>query len=58
MATTDGGEPGDMEMLNGEIGRSIEEEIQEEEEYNYIPRCRYAYTQEHKLAAINYFQMT
>jgi hypothetical protein len=41
MATTDGGELGDKEMLNREIERPVEEEIQEEEEeeYNYIPHC-------------------
>src|SRR6266516_386562 len=62
LSKTDGGEPGDEETVNREIGKSIgEDEIRvedDEEEDEYTPRRRYAYTREHKLAAIDYFQTT
>src|SRR5271155_854134 len=58
LSKTDGGELGDEETVNREIGESIGEEEVEDEEDEYIPRRRYAYTREHKLAAIDYFQTT
>jgi Tc5 transposase DNA-binding domain len=62
MSGTDGGEPGDAETINREIGESVgDEDIQaedEDEEDEYKPRRRYAYTREHKLAAIDYHQTT
>ena len=37
----------------------IEEELEDEDDKSkYIPRRRYAYSREHKLAAIDYFQTT
>jgi hypothetical protein len=50
----DDGEPGDADIANG---RDISLE-DEEEELEYIPMRRYAYSREHKLAAIDYFQTT
>jgi len=59
MSAAEGGEPGDEEAVNRELRESVgDEDIQEEDESEYIPRRRYAYTREHTLAAINYFQMT
>ena len=50
----DDGEPGDVDIANG---RDISLE-DEEEELEYISMRRYAYSREHKLAAIDYFQTT
>jgi hypothetical protein len=35
-----------------------EEEDDDDNDYEYLPRRRYAYSREHKLAAIDYFQTT
>src|SRR5271168_4470659 len=48
------GEPGDVNIANG---RDISFE-DDKEELEYIPMRQYAYSQEHKLAAIDYFQTT
>jgi hypothetical protein len=60
MSAVEGGELGDKEAVNRELRESVrDKEMQEEEdEAEYIPRCWYAYTQEHKLVVINYFYMT
>ena len=47
------GEPGDIDIA---YRRIIQE--QEDEETDYIPSRRYAYSREQKLAAIDYFQTT
>jgi hypothetical protein len=36
----------------------VNEEDKEDDDYEYLPRRRYAYSREHKLAAIDYFQIT
>jgi hypothetical protein len=49
----DDGEPGDIDIANG---RDIFFEEDDDEELEYILTRRYAYSREHKLAAIDYFQ--
>jgi hypothetical protein len=51
LAQSDDAEPGDIDIANGIT--IVEED--EEDEFEYIPRQRYAYSREHKLAAIDYF---
>jgi hypothetical protein len=53
LAQTDDGEPGDVDIANGQ---DIPNEDKDEAEYTSTKR--YAYSQEHKLAAIDYFQTT
>ena len=50
----DGGEPGDIDIANGRMPDFDDSE----EEEDYTPKKRYQYSQEHKLAAIDYFQTT
>jgi hypothetical protein len=53
----DEAEPGDEDIANGTV--AIDEDSESEaDEYEYIPKRRYAYSREHKLAAIDYFQTT
>ena len=54
LAQQEDGEPGDVDIANG---RAILEET-EDEDIEYIPTKRYAYSREQKLAAIDYFQTT
>lgn len=54
LAQQDDGEPGDVDIVNGRV---LPDEP-EEEEYDYTPTKRYAYSREQKLAAIDYFQTT
>jgi hypothetical protein len=49
------GEPRDTDIANGTIPL---DEDEEEEEFEYLPMKRYAYSREHKLAMIDYFQTT
>jgi hypothetical protein len=50
----DEAEPGDEDIANGMV--IINEDSESEaDEYKYIPKRRYAYSREHKLAAIDYF---
>lgn len=53
LGQSNGGEPGDIDIANRRI---IQE--QEDEETDYVPSRRYAYSREQKLAAIDYFQTT
>jgi hypothetical protein len=50
-------EPGDEDIVNGRVVIDDDSES-EADEYEYIPKRRYAYSREHKLAAIDYFQTT
>ena len=52
LAQQEDGEPGDVDIING---RAILKET-EDEDIEYIPTKRYAYSREQKLAAIDYFQ--
>jgi Tc5 transposase DNA-binding domain len=47
------GEPGDVDIVNGRVVLD-----EDEEDNDYVPSRRYAYSREHKLAAIDYFQTT
>jgi hypothetical protein len=50
----DNGEPGDINIINNK-----EVSDNKDNNFKYIPsRKRYAYSREHKLAAIDYFQTT
>jgi len=50
----DDGEPGDIDIVNDK-----EVSDDEDDDFEYIPSGkRYAYSREHKLAAIDYFQTT
>ena len=53
LTQSDGGEPGDINITNG--GTELNPD---DEDNNYFPSRRYAYSREHKLAAIDYFQTT
>lgn len=55
LTQNDSGELGDVDIVNGRV---ISAEDDEEEEQDYEPTRRYSYSQEHKLAAIDYFQTT
>jgi hypothetical protein len=50
----DNAEPGDEDIVRG----VIEEEELDDDDGEYLPRHRYSYTREHKLAAVDYFQTT
>lgn len=50
------GEPGDEVDLDLDL--EVEGSEKEEDEYEWIPKRRYNYTREHKLAAIEYYQTT
>jgi hypothetical protein len=55
------GEPGDQEAARDNQEDAVDEDEDEEtelDEYDYIPRRRYAYRREHKLAAIKYYETT
>jgi Tc5 transposase-like DNA-binding protein len=54
------GEPGDQEIAQRELQEATEdqEDLDDLDEYDYVPQRRYAYQQEHKLAAIDYYQTT
>ena len=52
LAQHDDGEPGDVDIANR---RDTALNDDDEEELEYIPTKRYAYSREHKLAAIDYF---
>jgi hypothetical protein len=58
LAQSDTVEPGDDTVANGVAIVKEESEEDGDDEDKYIPRQRYAYSREHKLAAINYFQTT
>jgi hypothetical protein len=47
-------ELGDEDIANGMVVINEDSKL-EADEYEYIPKRRYAYLREHKLAAINYF---
>ena len=51
LAQSDDAKLGDIDVANGIT--TIEED--EEDKFEYIPRRRYAYSREHKLAVIDYF---
>ena len=53
LTQNDGGEPGDIDITNGRV-----ELDPDDEDNDYVPSRRYAYSREHKLAAIDYFQTT
>jgi hypothetical protein len=53
---SDTAEPGDTDIANSNV--VVDEEENEDSDYKYLPRQRYAYLQEHKLAVIDYFQTT
>jgi hypothetical protein len=53
LTQSDGGEPGDINITNG--GTELNPD---DEDNDYVPSRRYAYSREHKLAAIDYFQTT
>jgi hypothetical protein len=53
LAQTDDGEPRDVDIVNKRV--ILEKDKEEEDEYKYIPTKQYAYSQEHKLATIDYF---
>jgi hypothetical protein len=57
LAQSDTVELGDDDIANG-VAVIEEESEDEDDEYEYILRRRYAYSREHKLAAIDYFQTT
>ena len=50
LTQTEDGEPGDVDIANGRV--ILDED---EEDNDYVPSRRYAYSREHKLAAIDYF---
>jgi len=54
LAQNDNGEPGDIDLVNGSSIALGEDE----EELEYTVVQRYAYSREHKLATIDYFQTT
>jgi hypothetical protein len=54
LAQQEDSKPGDVDIANGKV---ILEET-EDEDIEYIPTKRYAYSREQKLAAIDYFQTT
>lgn len=54
LAQSDNAKLGDIDIANGIT--TFEDD--KEDEFEYIPRRRYAYSREHKLAAIDYFQTT
>jgi hypothetical protein len=49
------GEPGDIDIANGRVELDLD---LDDEDNDYVPSRRYAYSREHKLAAIDYFQTT
>ncbi len=53
LGQSEDGEPGDIDIANR---RLVQE--QDDEETDYVPSRRYAYSREQKLAAIDYFQTT
>ena len=57
LASSTLGEPGDNDNI---VERVVieEEELELEDESEYIPQHRYSYLREYKLAAIDYFQTT
>jgi hypothetical protein len=46
-------EPGDLDIVNN-IG--VDEDL-DDLDFEYLPMKRYSYSREHKLAAIDYFQI-
>jgi len=54
------GELGDQEITQRELQEAMEdqEDMEDLDEYDYVPKRRYAYQREHKLAAIDYYQTT
>jgi hypothetical protein len=50
----DNAEPGDEDIVKG----VIEEEELDDDDGEYLPKHRYSYTREHKLATVDYFQTT
>ena len=53
LTQSNGGEPGDIDITNGRVEINLDDE-----DNDYVPSRRYAYSREHKLAAIDYFQTT
>ena len=47
-------EPGDLDIVNN---TGVDEDL-DDLDFEYLPTKRYSYSQEHKLAAIDYFQTT
>ena len=61
LGTSQDGEPGDQEITNRVVSDLLEDGVNSDDEEgigDYIAARRYAYTREHKLAAIDYFQKT